>query len=77
MIPPDEDAAFVEAMEAVLEVYQRPEDARFPVVAMDERRVQLLEDLRPPVPMEPGCIARIDYEYKRKGTVSAFLFTVH
>ena len=62
-------------MEAVLEVYQRPEDARFPVVAMDERPVQLLADIRPPIPMKPGHSTRIDYEYKRKGSVSAFLFT--
>ena len=75
MIPPDEDAAFVAAMEAVLEVYQRSEDARFPLVAMDERSVQLLEHLRPPIPMKPGRIARIDYEYRRPGSVSAFLFT--
>ena len=75
MIPPDEDAAFVAAMEQVLEVYQRPEDARFPVVAMDERPVQLLDDLRPPIAPKPGRIARIDYEYKRIGSVSAFLFT--
>ena len=75
MIPPDEDADFVAAMEAVLEVYQRPEDARFPVVAMDERRVQLLEDIRSPVPVKPGRIAHIDYEYKRIDVVSAFLFT--
>ena len=75
VIPPDEDAAFVAAMEAVLEVYQRPEDAKFPVVAMDERPVQLLADLRSPIPVKPGRIARIDYEYKRIGSVSAFLFT--
>ncbi len=75
MIPPDEDADFVAAMEAVLEVYQHPEDARFPVVAMDERPVQLLEDIRSPVPVKPGRIARIDYEYKRIDVVSAFLFT--
>ena len=75
MIPPDEDAAFVAAMESVLEVYQRPEDARFPVVAMDERPVQLLKDLRAPVPPKPGRIARRDYEYKRIDVVSAFLFT--
>jgi len=62
-------------METVLEVYQRPEDARFPVVAMDERPVQLLADIRPSIPMKPGHTARIDYEYKRKGSVSAFLFT--
>ena len=62
-------------MEAVLDVYQRPEDARFPVVAMDERPVQLLADLRPPIPPKPGRLARIDYEYRRPGSVSAFLFT--
>ena len=75
MIPPDEDAAFVAAMERVLEVYPRPEDPRHPVVAMDERPVQLLKDIRSPVPVKPGRIARIDYEYKRIDVVSAFLFT--
>ena len=62
-------------MEQVLEVYQRPEVPTFPVVAMDERPVQLLKDLRPPVPAKPGRIARRDYEYKRITVVSAFLFT--
>ena len=57
MIPPDENAEFVAAMERVLEVYQRPEDPRRPVVAMDERPVQLLEDIRSPVPVKPGRIA--------------------
>ena len=76
MIPPDENAEFVaETLERVLEVYQRPEDPKRPVVAMDERPVQLLEDLRAPVPVKPGRIARIDYEYKRIAVVSAFLFT--
>lgn len=75
MIPPDEDAAFVGAMEQVLEVYQRPEAPAFPVVAMDERPVQLLEDLRSPLPAKPGRIARRDYEYKRINVASAFLFT--
>ena len=56
-------------------MYQRPEDAAFPVVAMDERPVQLLEDMRPPIPGKPGRPARIDYEYKRMDVVSAFLFT--
>ena len=75
MIPPDEDAAFVGAMEQVLEVYQRPEDPAFPVVAMDERPVQLLKDLRPGIPAKPGRIARRDYEYKRIDVASVFLFT--
>ena len=75
MIPPDEDEAFVTAMEAFLDVYQRPKDARFPLVAMDERPVQLLAHLRPPIPMKPGRIARTDYEYRCPGSVPAFLFT--
>ena len=62
-------------MERVLEVYQRPEDPKRPVVAMDQRPVQLLEDIRSPVPPKPGRIARIDYKYKRIDVVSAFLFT--
>ena len=75
MIPPDEDEAFVAAMETVLEVYQRPKAAAFPVVAMDERPVQLLKDMRPAIPGAPGRPRRIDYEYKRIDVVSAFLFT--
>ena len=75
MIPPDEDADFVAAMEQVLEVYERPEDKAFPVVAMDERPVQLVKDMRPAIAAKPGRIARRDYEYKRIAVVSAFLFT--
>ena len=75
MIPPDEDADFVAAMEQVLDVYERPCDPKRPVVAMDERPVVLHEDLRSPVSSKPGRIARIDSEYKRRGRVSAFMFT--
>ena len=62
-------------METVLEVSHRPEAPELPVVAMDERPVQLLKDLRPGVPVKPGRLARRDYEYKRNGTVAEFLFT--
>ena len=58
-----------------MEVYQRPEIPGFPVVAMDERPVQLLGDLRPGIPAKPGRIAGIDYEYSRNATATAFLFT--
>lgn len=75
MIPPDEDADFVTAMEQVLDVYERPEDPKHPVVAMDERPVQLVKDMRAPIPAKPGRIARRDYEYKRVDVVSVFLFT--
>ena len=52
-----------------------PEDPTFPVVAMDERPVVLHEDLRSPMPAKPRRIARIDSEYKRRGTAAAFMFT--
>ena len=63
-------------MEGVLDIYERPEAPKCPVVATDERPVQLHKDLRPPVPAKPGRIARRDYAYKRVAGVSAFLFTI-
>jgi hypothetical protein len=59
-------------MEDVLEVYHRPYDPQRPVVAMDEKPVQLLSDTREPVPCAPGRPARRDHEYKRNGTANIF-----
>ena len=39
-IPPKQDAAFVCAMEQVLEVYRRPTEPDYPVVCMDETHRQ-------------------------------------
>ena len=64
-----------ESETTVLDVYEYPEDPAYPVVAMDERPVQLLDDLRAPMPAKPGRIARRDYEYKRNGSVTAFMWT--
>jgi hypothetical protein len=60
-------------MEDVLDVYERPYDARFPVVCMDETSTQLLSDARPPLPVAPGRPARVDYEYVRHGVRNLFL----
>jgi hypothetical protein len=59
-------------MEDVLDVYQRPYDAARPVVALDEKPVQLLGDTREPIACKPGEPARQDYEYKRNGTANIF-----
>jgi hypothetical protein len=59
-------------MEDVLEVYKRPYDPQRPVVAMDEKPVQLLSDTREPIPCEPGHPARQDHEYTRNGTANIF-----
>lgn len=73
-IPPEQDAAFVAAMEQVLTVYRRPYDPRFPVVNMDEQPIQLISHSRPALPMRPGDSAKVDYEYVREGTCNVFMF---
>jgi len=62
-------------MEDVLAVYERPYDENKPVVCMDEKPYQLLEDVREPLPMERGVARREDSEYQRNGTCSIFIFT--
>jgi hypothetical protein len=59
-------------MEDVLDVYQRPYDAARPVVALDEKPVQLLGGTREPIACKPGEPAKQDYEYKRNGTANIF-----
>ena len=74
-IPPEENSAFVAAMEDVLAVYARPYDENEPVICMDEKPYQLLDDIQEAIPMKPGTPERPDYEYERKGTCSIFIFT--
>jgi len=73
VIPPDADAEFVCAMEDVLDVYQRPYDARRPVVCVDEASKQLIRETRTPIPASPGQPERADYEYERNGTANLFM----
>ena len=73
MIPPKANAAFVAAMEDVLEVYTRPDDPARPLVCLDETSKQLTRETRIPIPMRPGQSARSDYEYERNGVASLFM----
>jgi DDE superfamily endonuclease len=59
-------------MEDVLEVYERPYDARQPVICLDEKPITLHADLRPARPAAPGREARRDKEYERRGTANVF-----
>jgi len=61
-------------MEDMLDLYCLPYDVRYPVVCMDEKPYQLLDDVLAPIPMKPGSPKRVDYEYERKGTCSIFVF---
>lgn len=73
MIPPDASAAFVAAMEDVLEVYTRPHDPNRPMVCLDETSKQLIAETRVPIAMKPGQPVRIDHEYERGGTANLFM----
>ena len=66
-IAPQHDAAFVCAMEYVLDVYTRPYDPVHPVICMDETTKQCVREVRTPLPMSPGQAARFDAEYERNG----------
>lgn len=74
-IPPEHSAAFVAAMEDVLDVYCRPYDAARPVVCMDETCKQLVGEVRLPLAAAPGRPERYDVEYERCGVAEVFLFT--
>jgi hypothetical protein len=73
VIPPEKNAAFVAAMEDVLEVYTRPHDPKRPLVCLDEASKQLVKETRIPIPMETGQPERFDYEYERNGTANCFM----
>ena len=73
MIPPDANAAFVAAMEDVLETYQKPRDPERPLVCLDETSKQLVIETRKPIPAKPGQPIRYDYEYERNGVANIFM----
>jgi len=69
-IPTKQNAAFVARMEDVLEVYAREYDADYPVVCMDEKPFQLLDDRYEPIPMSvTNRVMKYDVNTNAKGLV--------
>ena len=64
---------YVAKMEDVLDVYQRPYDARRPVICLDEKSKELHTTPRGELKMKPGREQRQDYEYARQGVANLFL----
>ena len=62
-----------ERMYRLLDLYEEEYDPTYPVICMDEKSKQLLDDIRKPIPMKPGRPAKYDYEYKRNGTRNIFV----
>jgi hypothetical protein len=55
-------------MEDILGLYEWAYDPRFPVVCFDERPYQLRAGLAEELAMQPGRPAKVDYQYRRRGT---------
>ena len=70
---PQVDGEYVARMEDVLDLYAESPDPKRPVVCFDESPTQLIGEVRQPLPLEPGQVARYDYEYRRNGTANLFV----
>lgn len=66
------DERYIERMEDVLAVYEKPYDPAEPVVCLDEKPISLHAEVRPPRPAAPGHVAKRDNEYERCGTANVF-----
>jgi transposase len=71
---PQVDGEYVARMEDVLDLYAEEPDLQRPVVCFDESPIQLIGEVRQPIPPEPGQIERYDCEYRRNGTANLFVF---
>jgi hypothetical protein len=61
---PRVDGEYVARMEDVLDLYAETLDPKRPVVCFDESPVQLIGEVRQPIPAEPGQLERYDCEYR-------------
>jgi len=57
----------------ILDLYEEPYDPKRPVIGLDEKPKQLIEDSREPIPMKEGVTKKQDYEYIRRGTANIFM----
>ena len=57
----------------ILDLYEEPYDSLRPVLGIDEKPKQLIEDSRTPIPLTMGKIEKQDYEYIRRGKVNIFM----
>jgi hypothetical protein len=71
---PEVDAEYVARMEDVLDLYAEAPDPNRPVVCFDESPIQLIGEVRAPIPPKPGQLERYDCECKRNGTANLFVF---
>lgn len=73
-IPPKANAAFVAAMEDVLDLYARPFDPKRPLVCFDESNKEQHIEVIAPLPMESGQPQRFESTFERNGVSNLFMF---
>jgi hypothetical protein len=61
------DGEYVARMEDVLDLYAEAPHPKCLVVCFDESPIQLIGEVRQPIPAEPGQLERYDCEYRRNG----------
>jgi len=68
------NAEYVKCMEDILDIYAKefPEDEM--LICMDESTKQHIQETKVPIPVKPGKPLKYDYEYKRNGVSSLFVF---
>ena len=71
---PEVNADYVARMEDVLDLYAEAPEPKRPVVCFDESPMQLIGEVRQPIPPAPGQLERYDCEYRRNGTANLFVF---
>ena len=60
-------------MYKLLALYARLYNKQYPVVCVDEKSKQLIQDVRESIPLKPGSPAKYDGEYRRMGTRNIFV----
>jgi len=60
-------------MYKLLTLYSRSYSKQYPVVCVDEKSKQLIEDVRKSIPLKPGSPTKYDGEYRRRGTRNIFV----
>lgn len=64
---------FRKRMYDLLDLYEESYNPQKPIIGLDEKPKQLIEDSRMPIQIKPGKIAKQDYEYIRRGKANIFM----
>ena len=70
---PELNEDYIKRMEEILDIYEAPLSDNYPIVCVDEKSVQKLDNKREEIPVKEGSSRKIDHEYVRKGVANIFV----